>query len=80
MAAYAGTKTVADHDLWPYFARRYGLEVVGFLEPKPGVSPTTRHLGEVVELTSSRPCNPQPISTIRTAHFRNDALSSSSFV
>jgi ABC-type Zn uptake system ZnuABC Zn-binding protein ZnuA len=48
-AAY-GTKAVSDHNLWPYFAKRYGIQVIGFLEPKPGVSPTTKHLGEIVEL------------------------------
>jgi ABC-type Zn uptake system ZnuABC Zn-binding protein ZnuA len=45
---YKGAKVVGDHDLWPYFARRYGLEVLGYLEPSPGVPPTTRHLGELV--------------------------------
>lgn len=46
---YYGTKVVADHDLWPYFARRFGVTVRGFLEPKPGVSPTTRHLQALVQ-------------------------------
>jgi ABC-type Zn uptake system ZnuABC Zn-binding protein ZnuA len=40
---------VADHNLWPYFARRYGISIVGYMEPKPGVAPTTKHLGELVE-------------------------------
>lgn len=44
----AGTKAVADHDLWPYFARRFRIEVVGFLEPIPGVPPTTKHLAKMV--------------------------------
>lgn len=48
LAPHAGAKVVADHDLWPYFARRFGIEVVGFLEPKPGVPPTTRHLADVI--------------------------------
>lgn len=45
----AGTKVVTDHDLWPYIARRFGLSVVAFLEPKPGISPTTSHLTKVME-------------------------------
>ena len=49
MAPHAGALAVADHDLWTYFAARFGLRVVAFLEPKPGVTPSTRHLGEVVE-------------------------------
>ncbi len=44
---YAGAKLVADHDLWPYFAARFGLEVIGFFEPKPGIAPTTGHLEEL---------------------------------
>jgi len=49
MAPHAGARSVADHDLWPYFAARFGFEVIDFLEPKPGVTPTTRHLAEVAE-------------------------------
>lgn len=50
MADRFGTKCIGDHDLWSYFARRFGLDVIGFLEPKPGISPTTKHLGEIVAL------------------------------
>ncbi len=46
---HAGTKVAADHNLWPYFAERFGLKVIGFLEPKPGITPTTRHLTELIE-------------------------------
>jgi ABC-type Zn uptake system ZnuABC Zn-binding protein ZnuA len=49
MLAYRGSKVVADHDLWPYFARRFGISVMGFLEPKPGISPTTSHLRFLIE-------------------------------
>jgi len=42
-------KAVEDHRAWIYFARRFGLELVGELEPMPGIAPTTRHLGQVVE-------------------------------
>jgi ABC-type Zn uptake system ZnuABC Zn-binding protein ZnuA len=44
-----GSTVVADHDLWPYFAERFGFEVVGFFEPKPGVAPTTAHLQGLVQ-------------------------------
>lgn len=50
----AGTPVVADHDLWPYLAKRFGLNVVGFLEPKPGIEPTTRHLTALVELMQTQ--------------------------
>jgi ABC-type Zn uptake system ZnuABC Zn-binding protein ZnuA len=42
-----GAKVVADHNVWPYFASRYHIELAGFLEPKPGLMPTTKHLSEL---------------------------------
>lgn len=45
---YRGRTIVGDHDLWPYFARRYGLEILGYLEPSPGVPPTTKHLQALI--------------------------------
>ena len=48
MLPFRGTKVVGDHNLWPYFAARFGLLVIGFLEPKPGIPPTTKHLGEII--------------------------------
>lgn len=50
IAPFAGVKVVADHNQWPYFAARFDLRLVGFLEPKPGIAPTTKHLSELVEL------------------------------
>lgn len=49
MKPVAGAALIADHDQWPYVARRFAFVVVGFLEPLPGVPPTTRHLASVVE-------------------------------
>ncbi len=46
---YRGRNAVADHNLWPYFSRRFGINVVGFMEPKPGVPPTTKHLAWLIE-------------------------------
>ncbi len=50
MEPFRGTKVVAYHNTWPYLARRYGLNVVGFLEPKPGIPPSGRHVAEVIRL------------------------------
>ena len=46
---HAGAKVVTEHDGWSYFLERFGLEVTAFLEPIPGVPPTTSHLGAVIE-------------------------------
>lgn len=50
MLPYYHTKVVADHNVWPYFARRFGMTIAGVMEPRPGIPPTTRHLGELVNV------------------------------
>jgi ABC-type Zn uptake system ZnuABC Zn-binding protein ZnuA len=42
-----GAKIVVDHDLWPYFAERFGLVLFGYIEPRPGMTPTTAHLEQL---------------------------------
>jgi zinc/manganese transport system substrate-binding protein len=48
LAPFRGRRIVAYHDSWPYFARRFGLRIDLFLEPKPGIPPTPAHLAEVM--------------------------------
>lgn len=48
LAPFAGIRVIADHKMWPYFARRYNLSVVDHLEPLPGIPPTTSHLEKLV--------------------------------
>jgi ABC-type Zn uptake system ZnuABC Zn-binding protein ZnuA len=50
----AGLRYVAEHDIFLYFAHRFLLESTGFLEPKPGVPPTTRHLGDLIGIMKAR--------------------------
>jgi ABC-type Zn uptake system ZnuABC Zn-binding protein ZnuA len=50
LAPHRGVKLVGDHNLWMYFADRFGFEMLGYLEPKPGVPPTTRHLQRLVDM------------------------------
>ena len=45
---FAGAQVVSYHNTWPYFARRFGLKIDLFLEPKPGIPPTPAHLAEVI--------------------------------
>jgi ABC-type Zn uptake system ZnuABC Zn-binding protein ZnuA len=42
-------KAVGDHNLWVYFADRFGVRMVGYMEPKPGIPPTTTHLRHLIE-------------------------------
>ena len=48
LAPFKGQRVVAYHNTWPYFARRFGLSIDLFLEPKPGIPPTPLHLAEVI--------------------------------
>ncbi len=45
---FKGQQLVAYHNSWLYFARRFGLKIELYLEPKPGVPPTPTHLAEVI--------------------------------
>jgi zinc/manganese transport system substrate-binding protein len=48
MAPFAHTKVVSYHNSWPNFAKAFQLDVVGFLEPKPGIPPTPQHNLELI--------------------------------
>jgi zinc/manganese transport system substrate-binding protein len=48
LAPYKGAKIVTYHNSWPNFMRRYGLDVVGYIEPKPGVPPSPSHLFQLI--------------------------------
>jgi ABC-type Zn uptake system ZnuABC Zn-binding protein ZnuA len=43
MAPYKGTKVVTYHNSWPNFAEVFGIDVVGYVEPKPGIPPSPAH-------------------------------------
>jgi len=48
MAPYKGTKIVTYHRSWPNFMERFGLNVIGYVEPKPGVPPSTTHTLDLI--------------------------------
>jgi ABC-type Zn uptake system ZnuABC Zn-binding protein ZnuA len=45
---------VAFHNSWPYFARRFRLDFIGFIETKPGVPPAPAHLAGIVRTMQAR--------------------------
>ena len=49
LAPYKGVKVVTYHRSWPNFMERWGLDVIGYVEPKPGIPPTTSHTVELIE-------------------------------
>ena len=48
MAPYKGLKIVTYHRSWPNFCDRFGLEVVGYVEPRPGIPPSPGHTLELI--------------------------------
>jgi ABC-type Zn uptake system ZnuABC Zn-binding protein ZnuA len=49
MAAFKGTKIIAYHNEWVYFETRFGLNIVDFMEPKPGIPPSPSQLVKVIK-------------------------------
>jgi zinc/manganese transport system substrate-binding protein len=49
MAPYKGLKVVTYHRSWANFADRFGLDVIGYVEPKPGIPPTPSHTLDVIQ-------------------------------
>lgn len=48
LSKYKNTKVIAYHNEWPYFEQRFGLKIVDFLEPKPGIPPTPTQLAKII--------------------------------
>ncbi|HEY6211541.1 MAG TPA: metal ABC transporter substrate-binding protein [Vicinamibacterales bacterium] len=48
MTPYKGTKIVTYHRSFPNFAERFGLDIVGYVEPRPGIPPTPQHTLDLI--------------------------------
>ncbi len=48
MEAVRGRPVVTYHKDYSYFAGRFGLRVVEYVEPKPGIQPSAKHLEDLV--------------------------------
>ncbi len=49
-----GAKIVAYHSNWIYFTRLFGLDVLDFVERKPGIPPSAKHVFELLETIKSQ--------------------------
>jgi len=49
-----GMEIITYHNSWPYFARAFGIEIVGFVEPQPGIEPTPSHTAQLISMIRSR--------------------------
>ena len=49
MAPYKGLKIVTYHRSWPNFTDRFGLDVMGYVEPRPGIPPSPSHTLDLIQ-------------------------------
>ena len=54
VAPFKGAKVVTYHRSWPNFVKRFGLDVVGYVEPKPGVPPGPAYLDSLVQMMKAK--------------------------
>jgi ABC-type Zn uptake system ZnuABC Zn-binding protein ZnuA len=54
LGSFQGVPLVAYHNSFAYFARRFRLDFVGFVEPRPGVPPPPSHLTSLIATMRAR--------------------------
>lgn len=65
--AWKGRKIVVYHQEYEYLAAYHGLEIVGAIEPKPGIPPTPNHVAALIAKIRS-----EGVVAILTAAWSND--------
>jgi ABC-type Zn uptake system ZnuABC Zn-binding protein ZnuA len=53
MKPYSGTKVIAYHRSWPNFSKRFGINVVGYVEVRPGIAPSPAHIATLIKRMKS---------------------------
>src|SRR5262245_25972003 len=48
MAPYKGIKVVTYHRSFPNFAARFALDIIGYVEPRPGIPPSPQHTLDLI--------------------------------
>ena len=56
MKPFRGRKVVTYHRSFPNFANHFGLEVIGYVEPRPGIPPTPSHTIEIIQQMKRETC------------------------
>src|SRR5689334_5770417 len=56
MAPYSGRKLVTYHNSFPNFAKHFHLDVIGYVEPRPGIPPTPSHTIDLIGLMKRENC------------------------
>jgi ABC-type Zn uptake system ZnuABC Zn-binding protein ZnuA len=65
MAPHKGIRVVTYHKSFDYFAKRFGLEIAGQLEPKPGIEPSPKHINALIPLMKEKKARLILIETFR---------------
>jgi len=47
---FRGKRIITYHKNWSYLTNTFGLEVLGYIEPKPGIPPSAKHVQSMIEL------------------------------
>jgi zinc/manganese transport system substrate-binding protein len=67
--ALRGVKAIEFHKVWVYFARVFGIKLMGTVEERPGIPPGPQHVRQVTELVRS-----QKIPLIMVDNFYDPSL------
>jgi ABC-type Zn uptake system ZnuABC Zn-binding protein ZnuA len=51
---FRGKEMACYHKEWAYFSKRFQVECITYIEAKPGIPPTPRHVQEVIQLMRER--------------------------
>lgn len=43
-------RIITYHKNWAYLANTYGLEIIGYIEPKPGIPPSAKHVQNMIDM------------------------------
>ncbi len=52
--AFKGKEMACYHKEWAYFTHRYGITCADYIEAKPGIPPTPRHVEDIIALMKQR--------------------------
>ena len=54
LQSHRGAVIMTYHKSWPYFAKRFGFQVAGYIEPKPGIPPSPSHLLHIIQTAKTK--------------------------
>ena len=71
LAPFKGKAIVAYHAEWVYFLDRFGLRVLGYLEPKPGLPPSGGHVNHLIQQMKAAGVKAVIVPSIYPTRFAN---------